>query len=360
LEYDASRLTSEVVMPDDMVCVLAIDGGGIRGIIPARVLEEIEDRTGRPASGLFDLICGTSTGGIVACGLARGIAAGRLGDLYAEQGGAIFSRSLWHKIVTLWGWIGPKYRPAPLEAMLKSVLADDVWLSDVADVELLVPSYCITLPRPTDLDDDGIASTRTPMFFKSWKARGQGLAKGETAAEFDFPLWQVARATSAAETYFPPAVIGNRPGDAYIMTDGGTFADVPSLCAWVAARQLFPRASRIVIVSLGTGWLEDPIDGRAAAHWGDLAWLHPVLSILMDGQADATVYMLDQIFGADHFRFDASLGTDPKLPYTVYEAFDDASAGNIRRIEALAARIVEQSGDRLTELCRLLGAHAAP
>jgi patatin-like phospholipase/acyl hydrolase len=85
--------------------VLAIDGGGIRGLIPAMVLAEIERRTGRPAGGLFDLIAGTSTGGILAAALARPdpIPAAQLVELYEQEGPKIFHRSLLKRIESIDG-----------------------------------------------------------------------------------------------------------------------------------------------------------------------------------------------------------------------------------------------------------------
>src|SRR5208337_4052417 len=82
--------------------VLSIDGGGIRGILPACVLHEIEARTGKDIASLFHLISGASTGGIIACGLLKGVPADKLKDLYVKEGGNIFSHSGWRTMETLW------------------------------------------------------------------------------------------------------------------------------------------------------------------------------------------------------------------------------------------------------------------
>jgi hypothetical protein len=112
----------------DAVKILSIDGGGIRGIIPALVLAEIERLTGRPACELFDLIAGTSTGGIIALGVTvpgkDGPGAGKkprwsahdLADLYAGEGPKIFHRSLLRTIETVDGLVEQKYAPSGLEA----------------------------------------------------------------------------------------------------------------------------------------------------------------------------------------------------------------------------------------------------
>ena len=76
----------EGAMADKIIRILSIDGGGIRGIIPARLLQRIEAATGKPARELFHLIAGTSTGGIIGCGLTIGKTARQMGDLYAAEG----------------------------------------------------------------------------------------------------------------------------------------------------------------------------------------------------------------------------------------------------------------------------------
>src|SRR5215211_5689037 len=91
--------------------VLAIDGGGIRGLIPALVLAEIERRTGRRIAALFDLIAGTSTGGILACALGRpdAMPAERVAAVYVEEGPRIFHRSLLKRITSVEGYLDERY-----------------------------------------------------------------------------------------------------------------------------------------------------------------------------------------------------------------------------------------------------------
>ena len=116
-------------MTDEIIRILSIDGGGIRGIIPARLLQTIEENTGKPASTLFHLIAGTSTGGILGCGLAIGKSAREIAELYADRGGDIFHRSLWEKVTTIDGLSNPDYDPGPLESILGEELGD-TWLSE--------------------------------------------------------------------------------------------------------------------------------------------------------------------------------------------------------------------------------------
>jgi patatin-like phospholipase/acyl hydrolase len=329
--------------------ILAIDGGGIRGFLPARLLQELEKRAGKPIAEMFDLIAGTSTGGILACGLARRIPAERIGQLYVQHGLEIFNHSLAREIGTADGLLGARYSADALESLLQDVLGE-ARLSDVAAPHLLVPSYCIALPAPVTLAGSTAQSSRAPMFFKSWRANGRGPGGSERAAAFDFRLWQVARATSAAPTYFPPAVIESMSGDRYAMIDGGVFANNPSLCAVAAARRLRPAAERLLLVSLGTGVREKPIDAADAWRWGDAEWLRPILAVLMDGAVDVVCYIAEQLLGSNHHRIEAAI-TGHEAPSA---AFDDASADNLRRLEALAQRMIAAESARLDRLCREL------
>ena len=161
---------------------LSIDGGGIRGVIPAVVLDHIETATGKPMSELFDLMVGTSTGGIIAVALAAPAAprysAADVLALYKDHGREIFHRSFWQGVVSVAGAFDERYDAAPLERLLKRYLGD----STLADclITTVVPSYDI--------------ERREPYFFKSERAR---LSKDR-----NHYLRDAARATSAAPTYF--------------------------------------------------------------------------------------------------------------------------------------------------------------
>src|SRR5688500_20096318 len=109
------------------VRVLAIDGGGIRGIIPALVLAELERRSGRPVFELFDLIAGTSTGGILACALCAPdpLPAEEVAAIYEEEGPAIFDRSAWQRIRSAEGLLDEKYDAGALDRALERFLRSE-------------------------------------------------------------------------------------------------------------------------------------------------------------------------------------------------------------------------------------------
>ncbi len=127
------------------VKILAIDGGGIRGIIPATLLAHIESITGRPAAALFDLIAGTSTGGILALGLTIPKTAGaplhtaqNFVEMYEREGPKIFSRSVWRRIIACNNLTEEKYCAAGIDAVLADYFGDSR-LAD-ATTDVLVPA----------------------------------------------------------------------------------------------------------------------------------------------------------------------------------------------------------------------------
>src|SRR5262245_1928254 len=118
--------------------ILAIDGGGIRGLIPALFCQKIEEMAGKPIWQLFELIAGTSTGGILALGYTKppeGIPSARLIELYESKGSMIFSHPRWRT------YLAPKYRAEPLEKLLREYFGD-VMVSE-AITEVLVTAYDI-------------------------------------------------------------------------------------------------------------------------------------------------------------------------------------------------------------------------
>ncbi len=326
----------------ETIRILSIDGGGIRGIIPATVLGKILGN--RRAKDVFHMIAGTSTGGIIACGLCKPnpVTPSALIELYAKHGADIFRRPF------IWRFPGSnlleeKYNATELETQIKAILGD-TRLSEVADVDLVVPSYAIKLAvaRP-----DG--ENRAPMFFNSWRARGEDLKPGQDKAEYDFLLRDIARATSAAPTYFEPAVVTNVAKQSFGMIDGGVFANNPAMCALAAAYDRYGVDKNYVMLSLGTGYLQRPIPLDEAKGWGLAGWARPILSVLMDGNTDTVSYQLDQILKGNHFRFDISLGVTEDDRNAVNDDFDDASPANIAALKAKAEDLIKKQGAKIAK-----------
>jgi patatin-like phospholipase/acyl hydrolase len=338
------------------VKVLSIDGGGIRGIIPAVVLAAIEQQTGRPACELFDLIAGTSTGGIIALGVtvpdpgrsgSPRWSAQDLVGMYEEEGPKIFHRSLLRTVETADGLLcGAKYSASGLEKALAQYMGDARLPQALTDV--LITSYDI--------------QRHQPFFFKSFapRAHSNRLTREGVPRETnlppqpaDYPMKIVARATSAAPTYFPPADVYATPPPPsgppdHVLVDGGTFANNPAMCAYAEALRNHPGAEPL-IVSLGTGRLTESVSYKQARKWGLLQWAHPLLDVMMDGASAAVDYQLDELLGADknHFRLQTVLEG-------VSGSLDDASPANIEGLRKLAEEFLARNAARVEEVCGLL------
>lgn len=323
----------------DVVKVLSIDGGGIRGLIPATVLAEIEARTGSRIAELFDLIAGTSTGGVLALGVAKPAAAdanrpkyaaSELAALYKTEGGRIFERSPWHQIVALDNLLDERYDAKGIDSVLEQYFGD-VPLSQ-AVTETLVTSYEL--------------QTRQPWFFARHKARSQ--------PGWDFPMRFVARATSAAPTYFEPEAVP-KTSPTQSLVDGGVYANNPAMCAWVEAKKLHPGPEEVLVVSLGTGQHTRPIPYKDAKNWGLAHWAMPILDVVFDGISDTidhqmTVLCRESETGDPrYYRFQTELdvGSDD---------MDNVTKSNLAALERKAHELIQEQSDTLDRLCAELTA----
>jgi patatin-like phospholipase/acyl hydrolase len=311
---------------------LSIDGGGIRGIVPGVVLAELERRAGRAIHEMFELVAGTSTGGILALGLtcpARDGGAGarysaaEMVDLYVSHGDEIFDRSAWRRIPGA-ELFEERYSAESLERLLEEYFGQAHLRHALVDV--LVAAYEI--------------ESRSAFFFKSRRAR--------VDPAYDFAMSDVARATSAAPTYFEPHRI-DVDGGYYSLVDGGVFANNPAMCAVAEAFHVAPERERpdVVVASLGTGQLTRSIPHHEATGFGLAKWVRPIIGVMMDGASDAVGFQCDNILGSRHVRFQVRLdeGSDD---------MDDASDENVRTLHALGERMVQDEDERLDRLLGLL------
>ena len=311
--------------------VLCIDGGGIRGLIPALVLAEIEQRTGRRIAELVDLVAGTSTGGILACGLTRPGPDGRplysaeeLAGIYVEEGPKIFRRSLLKRIFSVEGWVDERYEDDGLNAALVRYLGDATLSQALADV--LVTAYEI--------------SDRFAFFFRSARARSD--------PTYDFPLVQVARATGAAPSYFEPAeatdVVGART---YPLIDGGVFAVNPSMCAFADVTAAGRAGELQLLLSLGTGEHTRSYTFEQTRWWGQLEWARPVLDMVFDGVADTIDFEAATLMGDRYVRLQTQLNI-------ASDDLDDASERNLAALRREAEQLIAASQDELDRVCAVL------
>ena len=298
--------------------VLSIDGGGIRGIIPALVISHLEQKTGQPASELFDLIVGTSTGGMLALGLALQMEEGapqfnakQMVKLYGVHGGEIFEQSLWRKLRSVGGVLEEAYSHEALERILNLYFGAHT-LADCS-VPAMVTSYDI--------------QNRRTVFFKSWhEEHGMILCS------------EAARATSAAPTYFEPTKI-TWAEESATLVDGGIFINSPSVSAYAEARKLFPNEP-IALLSLGTGELTRVIPYEAARTWGSALWVMSLLDCMFDGVSKAADHQMRLLLGDHYLRLQTPL-------HYASDDMDDASRGNIRNLKQTAKELIEREAGAL-------------
>lgn len=328
--------------------ILSIDGGGIRGLIPAMLLQEIEKRlkargADKPLCGYFDLIAGTSTGGIIAAGLTAPASddSGRpaidpegLVALYRDEGAQIFSRSIFRRLregVFNWrSWSQEKYDAQHLEGLLQDKLGTARVSQALTNV--LITTYDIEARKTVvikggpDLNDESR----------------------------DYYFWQAARATSAAPTYFEPARVENLGDNSkHTLVDGGVFANDPSMCAYVESRKIGADPDDILFLALGTGYQNRPFEFEDAKDWGPVNWINPVLgapiiSILMHGQAHSTSHQLNVLLNdmagrQQYYRVDQKLEK-------ANDDMDDASNTNLTALTQMAQDMIKVHDRLLNEV----------
>jgi predicted acylesterase/phospholipase RssA len=288
--------------------ILAIDGGGIRGIIPAVLLAELERSTGRPARSSFDFVAGTSTGAVIASAIAAGIPAERIVRLYAERSGEVLRHlpiiSTLQRILT-----GRMYDVAALHALIRDELGPEArdWQLNDAPVDLLITAKRV---------DDGM-----PWYFVRDNAANSCRAGSTLLAD-------AVTASAAAPTYFaawPIAGVGD-------LIDGGIgVAGNPVYQACVEAfdytRDYEPDDT--IVVSLGTG--RHLQRSRPTWLWSWLGWL---LSELLRSPGEQQTELVHRHWPATRFyRIDTELPRDIPLDAV-------GSAGELRELgERLAATV---------------------
>ncbi len=223
--------------------MLALDGGGIRGVLTLSILKAIEDEMKKPLCEYFDYIAGTSTGAIIAAGLARGMSVNELIGFYQRTGTEMFQRT------RFLDRLNSLYRDGPLQRELQRVFG--------ADTDL----------KPGHLKTLLLAVTRNVTTDSPWPISSNPEARYNLAARTDcnlsIPLWKLVRASTAAPVYFPPEVISFDPTDknkAFVFVDGGvTPYNNPAFLLFrfatdPAYRLNWPKGERnLLLISIGTG-----------------------------------------------------------------------------------------------------------
>jgi patatin-like phospholipase/acyl hydrolase len=277
-----SEREPEVVMAKYRI--LSIDGGGIRGLITTVMMQRL---AGEPGLGGFldkaDLIAGTSTGGLLALGIARGLPLEEIRQLYIEDGPEIFDDSWIDDVLDLGKLRGADYETGPMRRVFRRVLGKDTTLGDLGK-NVLITAF--------DLDNEDPDPTK-----RTWKPKlFHNFPGGDN--DSDVLAYKAGLYTAAAPTYFPSV-------DGYV--DGGVYANNPSMCALAQTqdeRCFDPPTpiSEIVLLSLGTGTSLYYIKKKKDVDWGYVQWVKPLISLMLDGISGIAHYQCKQMLRTRYHR----------------------------------------------------------
>ncbi|MFD4192866.1 CBASS cGAMP-activated phospholipase [Amycolatopsis thermoflava] len=252
--------------------ILALDGGGLRGIFTASVLAEAEAAFGPAFISEFDLLVGTSTGGILALGLASGYSCEQMLQFYRQIGPRVFSKP--RRLSRLFR---PKYDRRQLDHLLREHFGETKYMNELAK-PVCITSHEVVSGTPRVWKDDHSPELR-------WGG--------------DQLVWKVAAATSAAPTYFAPIQLGH--ADSHV--DGGVWVNNPALVGIIeAVRYAGKDLQEIRLLSIGTTSKAFRIQNhKAAARLGTLGWATKALDLLQGSSSMAANYQAQLLLGNERY-----------------------------------------------------------
>ncbi|KAG0594506.1 hypothetical protein M758_UG083500 [Ceratodon purpureus] len=284
------------------VCILSLDGGGMPGIIPARLLAHLEEllqqKSGDPDARIadyFDVVTGTSVGGLLATMLFTGdensrplFRAEEAWKLMAERGREVFKKvaksSVWSKL-RMRSAKSSRFSAKPLEHVLKEYLIREggnaLTLRDTIK-PVLIPCYDLASAAPF------LFSRADALESQTW----------------NFNLWEICRATTATPPFFPPACVTSVDGKTSCTAiDGRVVMHNPTAAAITHVlhnKREFPSVRGVedlLVLSLGTGQIDQTYMYETVRGWGALQWVKPLAKIVLDGVADMVDHTISIAFG---------------------------------------------------------------
>ncbi|MBN8828068.1 MAG: patatin-like phospholipase family protein [Sphingobacteriia bacterium] len=337
-----STVTRQGSIPNKRIKILSIDGGGIRGLIPAMVLKDLEGRlkSNKKLVDCFDIMAGASTGGLIILLLNTPDSNGKpkyniddVLSLYKNLGQDVFEKSLWQNAKSFFGWVDAKYSEKSFESLLEKYFADTELKNTITNV--ILPAY--------EIEKD------MTFFFKTSRAKND--------PERNYKLKDLARAITAAPTYFRPAVVQEMTGkNTYTFIDGGVAVNNPTLSATVHAVELHGYDNDFLIISLGTGTnigsSSKKIERRDVENAGLLGWAKKIIPLMMYSENEVTDYQMRYVFDNhhphnDYFRMQIIL--DPKN-----SEMDDTSPDNIAVLEQKAKELIKKNDENLNLIAEAL------
>lgn len=282
--------------------ILSLDGGGVRGLFTIVLLQRLDEAFPGWLKKV-DLLAGTSTGGVIAIGLAAGLAPRDLRHLYYHHMRRVFQDSLLDDLADLGRVNGAEYSISPLEKVLYQYLGDRPL--GTLEKKVLIPAFDLDNRHP-----DPMRRSWKPKFFHNFP--------GDDSDEA-IPAYKAAVYTSAAPTYFPSE-------DGFI--DGGVVAPNPSMAAIAqtqdtrSALDPRPTLADLRVLSLGTGGTRRFIQGDRL-DWGYLQWAQPLSDLVLQGASGVAEYQASQLLGERYHRLAPTLPPGIDIPMDAWKKRDD-------------------------------------
>ena len=313
--------------------VLVVEGGGVRGIVTGQILGRLEAALGGPLRTYFDMMAGTSSGGISVMALATDSLtdAYDLSTIFNVRSKDVFRRA--PNPVRLPPLLrGPRYLAEGFMEVASDVLGEG-WLSD-CKIPTLVTSYLIEEGR-----------------LKVFGSLNEDL-------EDDYRLVDVARATTAAPAFFPPAHITSQQGKSLWGVDGGIYANAPILQAITEARRRFGSDCTLELVSIGPGDAPITVQSGPAQQWGGISWLKPAFDIHVHALSEQThAFVHDQLPNVHLHRLEVDWNTLPEAMRPT-AGLDDFRPRNLARLHDGSLRWLDNN-DAKIKVVRNALLHAA-
>lgn len=298
--------------------ILSLSGGGYLGLYTVSILAKLEQHLNRPITSCFNLLAGTSVGGIIALGLALGRPADEVMTAFEEYGTQIFSNRpapttwLGEKVDFMRSLFSPKYHDIALRETIVKVVGEDTKIGDLIH-PVIVPTVNLTKGKPQIFKTD-----HHPDFKLDRHLR----------------IVDVALATSAAPTYFPLAEIGDE-----LFADGGLFANSPDLLALHEAEHFFSvPTDQIHMLSVGTTTTQFSFSHTRGRRLGLMGWGHRLAQTLLSSQQMDVNYILEHTLGDRYVRVDVVQSKEQERDLGLDVATDDAK----RTIRGLACGSVQE------------------
>ena len=294
--------------------ILALSGGGFLGLYTACVLAEIEQHSGRPIHSQFDLIAGTSIGGIIALGLAAGTPAATIRDAMVKKGPEIFGdkpppqTGAGRALALRTNAFRAGYRPEPLREVIETIVGNGRKIGDLRQ-RVVVPAVNLTKGAP-----QVFKTSHHETFVRDWR----------------LDVADVVLATSAAPTFFPLHRIGGE-----LFADGGLYANAPDQVALHEAEHFLGwDAADVSMLSIGTTTVQFSFSNTVSVDMGWMAWMEGqrLPSVMISSQQMIVQEMLRHRLGERYLRIDQRQSPQQER----FLGLDVASPGSILDLRGLA------------------------